>query len=106
MISTLTITGKAMKTYNIPQNAAGFLIVQEENRNVSKQEWSTRKQLIYTDANVQVDPERFTSLGTAAYEKGSMAQQLAFEGYYVFSAVENDASSYMLAIRREDITIS
>ena len=95
-----------MKIYNIPQNAAGFLIVQEENRNVSKQEWSTRKALTYTEANVQVDPERITDLGRAAYESGSLAQQLAFEGYYVFSAVENDASSYMLAIRREDITIS
>lgn len=95
-----------MKTYNIPQGAVGLLIVQEENRNVSKQTWSTRKALTYTTANVQVDPDRTALYGNAAYEKDSMALQLAFDGYYVFSAVENDASSYMLAIRREDVTVS
>jgi len=106
MVPTLTITGKPMKTYNIPQGAEGLLIIQEENRNVEQQQWKTRKELTYTDTYVQVDPSRVETYSRAAYEEGSMAQKLANAGYYVFSAVENQSSAYMLAIKGIDIAIS
>ncbi len=95
-----------MTTYAIPQGTIGFLIVQEENKNVTQQLWTTRKALTYINVNIQVDPDRVKYYGSAAYEKASMAQKLASDGYFVFSSVENATSVYMLAIHRTDVTIS
>lgn len=95
-----------MRTFEVPQNTPGLLIIQEDGVDVTATNHLARKTWHYTEANVLVDPIKLANYGNAAYEKNSMAQKLAKDGYIVFSAVENEASKYMFAVKYTDIKVS
>ncbi len=97
---------RLMRTFEIAQNTPGLLIIQEEGADVITKNHQATKTLRYTDENVLVDPVKIANFGNAAYEKNSMAQRLAQDGYIVFSDVVNQASKYMFAVRYADIKVS
>jgi hypothetical protein len=97
-----------MKNFEIVKGTVGLLLTQEDHVDIKAQNWTTRKDLSYTDEHVLVDPVKFASFGNTAcgFEKNSMAAKLAKGGYYVFSEVANIQSSYMIAVPADQVRIS
>jgi len=96
-----------MKNFDIKQGTVGLLLIQEDHVNVSAENWTVRKDLTYTSEHILVDPIKQANYGITAcgYDKNSMADKLAKDGYYVFSEVENRQSKYMIAVQMDQVQI-
>ncbi len=94
-----------MKIFEVPQGTEGFLIVQEDNVDVRSEPWTVRKDLHFQLENVLVDPIKFAEF-SSLYERGSLAADLAANGYIIFSSDINKASEYMIAVKYDAVKIS
>lgn len=96
-----------MNKFDIKQGTVGLLIIQEDHVDVSAENWTVRKDLTYTSEHILVDPVKQSNYGitACAYDKDSMADKLAKDGYYVFSEVVNQQSKYMIAVPMDQVQI-
>lgn len=97
-----------MKIFNVPKGTVGLVLIQEPDQDMTTENWTVRKDLVYTDEHILVDPVRLANYGASAcgYDKDSPAERLARDGYIVFSEISNQKSKYMIAVRYDQVNIT
>ena len=93
-----------MTNFMITKHTEGYLITQEFGKDVEKEIWYTRKLLRFTEEHVVVDPNVYRSF-QSVYPKGTMANELAADGYYVFSHTKDAEAKHLFAVHESLISI-